>query len=310
MNAPLVTLGMPARNEAEFIRESLDCLLAQTYPNVEIIIADNASTDGTAEICQEYARKYPNVRHVRHEKILAQHDNFNSLPPLAKGKYFCWMAGHDLWESTFVAECVKVLEAKPKCVLAFPRTTELTRDKRPIREAIRHFDIEKMSPGRRFREVMWRVDCHYVYGMWRLEAMLQSKIFQPIPAPDRVFLSEMAMKGTFAPAEAYKYCRLNRPEKQDEAGKRRRLMDYIAPGKVVSDSELMRNEFYRPTLLGFYAVVREANLPAVERIICNLSVWLSGVMKMHLFPGADALSAIVKRILPRPVLNALIRRMQ
>ncbi|MBL8515265.1 MAG: glycosyltransferase, partial [Betaproteobacteria bacterium] len=67
MTLPLVTLGVPVYNGEKFLEETLDCLAAQTYGNIEILIADNASTDGTAEICQRYQAADARFKHLRYE---------------------------------------------------------------------------------------------------------------------------------------------------------------------------------------------------------------------------------------------------
>lgn len=54
---PKVSIGLPVFNGARFIRKSLDSLLGQTFDNFEIIISDNASSDLTPKICQEYIQK-------------------------------------------------------------------------------------------------------------------------------------------------------------------------------------------------------------------------------------------------------------
>ena len=59
---------MPVHNDAKFLREALDSLLAQDYPNVELIISDNASTDATQAISLEYAASHPRVSYHRNEK--------------------------------------------------------------------------------------------------------------------------------------------------------------------------------------------------------------------------------------------------
>lgn len=310
MTQPLVTLGMPVYNEAAYIRGALDALLQQTYPHIEIIIADNASTDGTSEIIEEYCKKYPQIRHVRHERNLGQHTNFNCLPALARGTYFAWVSGHDSWDQHFFEAGVRVLNQKSECVLAFPRTIDVTYDNKVIREHHRPFDIERMSQSRRFREVMWRVDCNIVYGVWRLAPMLDTRIFQAIPAPDRVFLAEMALKGTFAPMDAVKYARMNRPIKQNELQKRQRLMAYIHPDRTFTDTELMRNDIYRPTQDAFYRAIWESKMSPAQQVITYASTWAAGVMKMHLFPGADLMSTVVKTLLPRRILEAILRQMQ
>ncbi len=52
-NNPLASIGLPVYNEEAYIRQVLDSILKQDYENFELIIADNASTDNTPEICQE-----------------------------------------------------------------------------------------------------------------------------------------------------------------------------------------------------------------------------------------------------------------
>lgn len=308
---PLVTLGMPVRNEAKFLRASLDNLLAQTYRPLEIIIADNGSTDATPEICAEYTAKHPHITFIRHPKNLGQPANFNYLPRLASGTYFAWASGHDLLDPAFVEKSVTLLESDPAIVLAYPRTINITEDGTPTREKVRPFDLTGMSPAQRFREVMWRVDCNYVYGMWRLAPMLESRLFQAIPAADRVFLAEMAIKGTFAPVDTVKYYRANRGmTAQTEMEKRHRLMAYLFPHRTFTDKELAGNTLYLPTIRGFRRAVEDARFPWFTRPSLACSVWLCGVMKFHLFPGADALSAIAKRVLPSPLLKVLLRQMQ
>lgn len=312
MKQPLVTIGVPAYNEGAYIREALESLLKQTYQNLEIIVADNGSTDDTAAMCQEFVAKDPRVVHIRHPRNIGQNANFNHLPRIASGTYFAWASAHDFMDIDFVEKCVASLEADPNAVLACPRTVYLDEQGNKTGQKIRNpFDIRRMQPAKRFRETMWRVDCNIVYGMYRLAAMRATNVFQLVPAPDRVFLSELATLGTFVPADTAKYYRANRGViPQTEIQKRHRLMRYIWPDQTFTDAELAGNDFYTPTVLAFRSVALNAGFPFFTRVRCQFSVWLCGVMKFHLFPGADAMSTIVKVILPKPLLKAMMRTMQ
>lgn len=307
---PLVTLGVAAYNEEKYIRESLENLLKQTYPHIRVLIGDNGSTDGTADICREFAARDERVIYVRRPKNIGQNANFNELARAAEGEYFCWISGHDLLDPDFVEKCVAALEADPGAVLACPRTLYMTSDGKVAGEKARPFDIRRMAPEARFRETMWRVDCNYVYGMFRLRPMLDTAIFRPVPAADRVFLSEMAIRGTFVPVDTCKYYRDNRGGRQTEIEKRHRLMRYIYPDRTYTDAELAGNAFYRPTVRAFHDAVDKGGFPLPTRGKLHASVWLAGVVKSHLFPGADLLSAIVKKLLPAPALKAIMRKMQ
>jgi len=67
-NSPLVTIGLPVYNSERYLGQSLDSLLAQTYRDFRLIINDNASTDGTPRILEEYAAKDPRVKPVFHDE--------------------------------------------------------------------------------------------------------------------------------------------------------------------------------------------------------------------------------------------------
>ena len=54
---PRLSVGLPVYNGEQFFGEALDSLLGQTYKDFELIISDNASTDGTADICLRYAEQ-------------------------------------------------------------------------------------------------------------------------------------------------------------------------------------------------------------------------------------------------------------
>jgi glycosyltransferase involved in cell wall biosynthesis len=311
MTQPLVTIGVPVYNEAKFLEESLQNLRGQTYVNLEILIADNGSTDASPEIYGRHAAEDPRIKVIRHPQNIGQNANFNLLPQKGTGTYFCWASGHDLLEKDFVEKCVNALEAHPDAVLAYPRTVYLDEHGNKTGEKHREFDIRSMAAPERFLEVMWRVDCNYVYGMYRLSPMRESHLFQKVPAADRVFLSEMALKGTFVPGETFKYYRPNRGTvPQTELQKRHRLMSFIFPDRTYTDAELTGNQFYAPTVRAFHALVKASELPVLTRLRLKWSVWLSGVMKYHLFPGADTMSSIVKALLPKALLRKLLRQMQ
>ena len=70
---------MPVYNGDDGLEGALDSLLAQTYEDFEIIISDNASTDGTEEICRRFSRLDPRVRYIRNDKNVGVARNYNRL---------------------------------------------------------------------------------------------------------------------------------------------------------------------------------------------------------------------------------------
>ena len=88
---PLVSLGLPVFNGENFLAETLDSVLAQSLPSYEVIICDNASSDGTEEISRSYAARDPRIRYFRNQGNLGAAPNFNLTFSHAKGRYFKWV---------------------------------------------------------------------------------------------------------------------------------------------------------------------------------------------------------------------------
>jgi glycosyltransferase involved in cell wall biosynthesis len=117
--APRISVGMPAYNDAGYVRTALDSLLGQTEKDIELIVSDNASTDGTAEICEEYAARDPRVRVFRQPENRGQAANFNLVLEKARGEYFMWASTDDRWAPTFMEVLRRALEADPRSIGAF-----------------------------------------------------------------------------------------------------------------------------------------------------------------------------------------------
>src|SRR6266536_1939108 len=88
-----VSIGLPVFNGERFVAEAIDSILAQTFEDFELIISDNASTDGTEEICRCYAEKDERIRFVRNRENYGAAFNFNQTFHLSSGGYFKWVEG-------------------------------------------------------------------------------------------------------------------------------------------------------------------------------------------------------------------------
>ena len=120
--APRVVIGVPVHQSERFLAETLESVVAQDHPNIEIVVSDDASTDATAAICQGFARRDPRVRLQRHPRRVGWIANYNSLLPHATGDYFLWVPHDDLYDPGYVRELVALLEARPDAVLAYSAT--------------------------------------------------------------------------------------------------------------------------------------------------------------------------------------------
>ena len=84
--APRLTVGLPVYNGEKYIAESLDALLGQSYTDFELIISDNASTDGTADICRRYEKQDSRVRYFRQPQNIGLAPNHNFVAEQAQGR--------------------------------------------------------------------------------------------------------------------------------------------------------------------------------------------------------------------------------
>jgi len=105
---PLVSIGIPTYNRADgYLKETLESALAQTYPNMEIVVADNCSPDATRAVVASYAD--PRIRYFRHEPGLKPNDNFNFCLRHANGVYFLLLQDDDKIDPDFVDACMRTV---------------------------------------------------------------------------------------------------------------------------------------------------------------------------------------------------------
>src|SRR4051812_12825537 len=92
-----VTVGLPVHNGEQFLAAAVDSLLSQSVDGLELILADNASTDGTLAICERYAAQDRRVRVLPSDANRGAAWNFNRCLAAARGRYFKWAAHDDLY---------------------------------------------------------------------------------------------------------------------------------------------------------------------------------------------------------------------
>ena len=107
-----VFIGMPAYNGERFIKEAIDSLRGQSYVDWVMLISDDASTDKTRAICEEYAKKDQRITYYRQEKNIGMFPNFKFVLDSARGDYFMWASHDDLWEKDFLKVCVENIKNK------------------------------------------------------------------------------------------------------------------------------------------------------------------------------------------------------
>ena len=248
VSVPLVTFGFPVFNAVRFVRASIESLRAQTYAHWEIIISDNASTDGSSEICQQYAAQDSRIRYYRHEQNIGAVRNFNSIVPRSRGEFFVWCADHDLRDPTYVTRCVEILVKHPEVVLAHSLTRLIDMDGEPIEVMNDRIDTRGCrDPLRRYRSVIGQLhNCNIVYGLIRNSALKASGLFCNVWGSDLVFLGDLAIRGEFAqiPIPLFER-RQNRPLESDTKAKMKRVLETLDPESALRKVRMDRRELFR-----------------------------------------------------------------
>lgn len=167
---PTVSIGMPVYNGAEFIREALDSLLWQTYTDFELIISDNASTDGTGNICEEYAKRDNRIIYILQSYNKGLIDNFNFVLNEARGRYFMWAACDDIWSEDWIEVLLGNAESDGRKLLFYGRTTAIDKTGAIYRKR-RIYDLDGSAICRNMK-FLWigiGISANLMYGLFRTE---------------------------------------------------------------------------------------------------------------------------------------------
>ena len=196
---PRVSVGLPVYNGQEYLAECLDSLLKQDFEDFELIISDNGSTDGTEEICRSYAARDDRIRYLREPENRGGSWNFNRLPHLARGDYFRWSCHDDLCEPAHLRLCVDALDrADRSVILVLTGTAYIDDHGAVIRRTEEQLDTRGMAPHARYARVARRVRySNALFGLFRREALLATRLHAPYANSDYVLFGELALRGEF-----------------------------------------------------------------------------------------------------------------
>ncbi len=195
---PLVSIGLPVYNGEAYLGPTLEAICAQTLTDFELLISDNASTDGTEAICRSAAADDQRIRYFRNSENLGASANFQRLAELATGRYFIWASHHDCWAPEMLEKCVEVMEADPQVVLCHTGAVQVDDQGRHVTRLPQQVDTRGWTVRRRFSQAIWRQHCYTIYGLLRRSALVEALPLRKILGTDNVMLAELSLLGTFA----------------------------------------------------------------------------------------------------------------
>lgn len=144
IESPLVSVCIPAYNSEATLGQTLEAVLAQDYPHLDIVVSDNQSTDRTKTIVEKYAER--GVRYCTPDKrpewavslpgYIGAYINANFVLSQGRGEYLCLFHSDDLYEPSIVRQQVEVMQAHPNVGAVFTQRQMIDEDNRPIRMGI------------------------------------------------------------------------------------------------------------------------------------------------------------------------------
>lgn len=264
-NEPLVSIGVPVYNDAPRLRNALDHLIKQDYPSLEIILADDGSTDGSREICREYARRDSRIRYFENHQNLGAVNNHRLVIELSKGDYFTWGTGHDYFQITFVSQTLNILKANPSVLLCCPRSVFVDEDGQVVRTPIGGLDTRGLPPVERFKKVLAHLTgggtANIFYGLYRRKTLAQVDFSRKVIGCDAIMLGELSLLGDIVQIDEILYHRF----KHADTSGSKRVKRHQAYLLVMDQSHLEALSPYLSMIYEYLKMVESCNLTDPEK---------------------------------------------
>ena len=192
-------MGLYVYNGELHLPATIDSLLSQTMGDFVLNISDNASTDGTEEICRSYEAADPRVQYLRHGENRGPTWNSNFVAQVSpETEYFKWCAHDDVYDATYLELCVAELEKQPEIVACHSRTCYINERGEELMRSYRQLEFTDPRPWVRLQQVLLRAhDFSYSFAVIRRSALQRIRPLQPVFAADAVVLAELAFQGPF-----------------------------------------------------------------------------------------------------------------
>ncbi len=192
-----VSIGIPVYNGERFLDASLDSLLGQTYEDIEFVVSDNGSTDGTEEICRDRVARDPRLRYLRSPVNRGAAWNYANVVRETSGSYFKWATHDDLVAPTYVERCMEVFAEAPESVgVVYARTAIIDEIGDAKREYHDNLDIRDPKPWLRLRRLVGNiVMSNASFGVIRRSVLERSRLLGAFPSADYAMMAEFALLG-------------------------------------------------------------------------------------------------------------------
>src|ERR1700730_10724198 len=210
---PRLTIGLPVYNGENYLAESIEALLGQSYEDFELIIPDNASTDGTPDICRRYQKQDSRVRYVRQPRNIGLAPKHNFTVGQARGELFKWAPNDDLYGRDLLKYCVDALDAHPQVVLAHSWTAMIDSSGTVTKAVEYTLATASLRAPERFRSALFANGGDDTGGVIRTAILRRTPLLGSYHHSDRTVMTEVALYGSFYQVPDRLYFRRDHPER-------------------------------------------------------------------------------------------------
>lgn len=275
---PAISIGLPVYNGEKYLKQSLDSILKQDFPDFELIISDNASTDATEEICRAYAARDSRIQYSRLSENFGAAKNYNRVFEMSSGTYFKWAAHDDLLHPRFLGSCVEAFETfdQPPSIV-HPNDEFIDEFGTVIGPHRDNMQTNSEYPALRAFQVLQEMNMvAAVFGLFHRETLAKTRLIGSFIASDYVLLLETALLGKVVRLEGPPlFQRREHSEMSRKANiSEEEVLRWFDPQAVskVSGRKKLYQEYIK-------SVFRIEGLNPIQRVACFFAVVLGILVK-------------------------------
>jgi glycosyltransferase involved in cell wall biosynthesis len=195
---PQISVGLPVFNGERYLRPAVESLLSQSFENFELIISDNASTDGTEQICRDLAKKDKRIIYHRSKENVGVAENFNYVFRLARCELFRWACADDICGKELLQSCYEAINESDDIVLCYPTPSLIDENGQFLGVYEENLNLPFRNPSQRFMHLMQNIGlCNAQYGLIRSVFLKKTCLMENYLGCDIVLLAELCLQGRF-----------------------------------------------------------------------------------------------------------------
>ena len=195
-------------NKCKYLPESVDSILAQNHSDFGLIAIDNASTDNTENIMNNYMDKDSRIHYSKNPSNIGLIQNWRkafttALNLYPKMQYFAWASDHDIWHKDWLSKHLDALNSNLNATLAYPLTEPIDENGDTLPVKLPGYQNTHMSKYDRMVSVSTQMKGvgNMIYGLFRTQSILKAGVHPYCIMPDRSMLLEIALNGSFIQIE-------------------------------------------------------------------------------------------------------------